>query len=218
MKLFIDIETLPEQSPNMEEYKAGIKPPASYKKQESIDKWLADNVDKLAEEKWLKTSLDGTKGQICCIGIGTDRNNVTTLTGDEKSILIGLNNYIIGKSEFQTARQEVMFIAHNAKFDLPFIHKRMVINQVKPQFKVNFNGRHGQHHFCTMEAWAGFNGRISQKNLCKALGLPGNKDDMDGSQVWPEYQKGNIDKIAEYCKSDVLTVIDMYERLTWASV
>jgi predicted PolB exonuclease-like 3'-5' exonuclease len=69
-----------------------------------------------------------------------------------------------------------------------------------------------------MEEWAGFNGRISQKNLCKALGLPGNKEDMDGSQVWPEYQKGNIDKIAEYCKSDVLTVIDMYERLTWASV
>lgn len=217
LKVFIDLETLPEQNPNMEEYKAGIKAPAQYKKQESIDKWLADNAESEAEKAWLKTSFDGGKGQICCIGFAIESNPVQTLTGFENDMLNELNLAISNWPGFDRALKipEVMFIAHNAKFDLPFLHKRFVINKIKPQFKTVWNGRHGQHHYCTMEEWAGFNGKISQTNLCKLLGIEPKKGGMDGSQVWPEYQKGNIDKIAEYCKSDVETVIEIYNRLNW---
>ena len=214
LKVFIDIETLPEQNPNMEEYKAGIKAPAQYKKQESIDKWLADNADSEAEKAWLKTSFDGGKGQLCCIGVSIN-GDTRVLTGSEANMLVSLNAFIGEFTDFAQVKQEVMFIAHNAKFDLPFLHKRFVINQIKPQFKTVWHGRHGQHHYCTMEAWAGFGGKISQTNLCKLLGIEPKKGDMDGSQVWPEYQKGNIDKIAEYCKSDVETVIEIYNRLNW---
>lgn len=213
LKVYLDLETIPEQNPDMNKYKDGIKPPASYKKKESIDKWMEENVDKEAESRWLKSSFDGGKGQICCIGLNIG-GETHALVGEEKAMLIQLNNLIIGYSDFKHAFREVEFICHNAKFDIPFLHKRFVVNKVKPQFKCTWNGRHGQHHFCTMEEWAGFNGRISQDNLCEILGLP-KKDGMDGSQVWSEFQKGNIDKIAEYCKSDVETVIAIHKRLTW---
>lgn len=215
LKVFIDLETLPEQNPNMEEYKAGIKAPAQYKKQESIDKWLADNAESEAEKAWLKTSFDGGKGQLCCIGVSINGHTEVLHGVSEVVMLDQLNHMITVHNEVKRTTPEVMFIAHNAKFDLPFLHKRFVINQVKPQFKTVWHGRHGQHHYCTMEAWAGFGGKISQTNLCKLLGIEPKKGDMDGSQVWPEYQKGNIDKIAEYCKSDVETVIEIYNRLNW---
>jgi len=215
MNVFIDLETIPEQNPDMDHYRALVKPPGNMKKAETINAWMTDNLEVEAEKLWLKTSFDGGKGQICCIGVGIN-GHTQVLTSDSEIVMLDqLNHMISVHNEIKRTVPEINFIAHNAKFDLPFLHKRFVINGIKPAFKCNFNGRHGQHHFCTMEEWAGFNGRISQDNLCKILGLP-LKDGMDGSQVWPEYQKGNIDKIAEYCKSDVETVIAIHKRLTWS--
>lgn len=215
MNVYIDLETIPEQNPNMENYKANVKAPASYKKSESIQKWLDENQEAEAEKAWLKTSFDGGKGQICCIGVSINGLTRVLYGPSEKMILVELNELIRKEASVGMSLQAVNFIAHNAKFDLPFLHKRFVINGIKPAFKCNFNGRHGQHHFCTMEEWAGFNGRISQDNLCEILGLP-TKPGMTGADVWPEYQKGNIDKIAEYCKYDVETVIKIHKRLTWS--
>ena len=220
LNCYIDIETLPEQNPNMDDYKSLVKAPGNMKKQETIDKWMEENLESEAEKLWLKTSFDGGKGQICCIVVSY-AGITESIVGEEGKILTKLNDVInifdprgniVDKPR---TKAEVNFIAHNAKFDLPFLHKRFVVNGIKPQFKCNFNGRHGQHHFCTMEEWAGYNGRISQDNLCKILGIESSKDKMDGSQVWPEYQKGNIDKIAEYCADDVRALIEIHKRLTW---
>ena len=218
MNIYLDIETIPEQNPNMDDYRALVKAPGNMKKQETIDAWMKDNLESEAEKLWLKTSFDGGKGQICCLGVGIVAEldqTVKAYTGDEVDMLIQLNEFIYFYSLRTRVKPEVKFICHNAKFDLPFLHKRMVINGIEPAFKCNFNGRHGQHHFCTMEEWAGFNGRISQDNLCKILGLE-TKPGMTGADVWPEYQKGNIDKISDYCKHDVETVIKIHKRLTWS--
>jgi hypothetical protein len=66
-----------------------------------------------------------------------------------------------------------------------------------------------------MIEWAGFGNRISMDNLAKALGVKGKTVDMDGSQVWPEFEKGNIDKIANYCVDDVECTREIYNRLTF---
>lgn len=216
MNVYLDLETIPEQNPNMDDYRALVKVPGNMKKQETIDAWMKENLESEAEKLWLKTSFDGGKGQICCIGVSIDGGDVVTITEPSESLmLVSLNMLITDSHDFARGKPEVNFICHNAKFDLPFLHKRFVVNGIKPQFKCNFNGRHGQHHFCTMEEWAGFNGRISQDNLCKILGLK-TKPGMTGADVWPEYQKGNIDKIAEYCKHDVESVIEIHKRLTWS--
>lgn len=241
MDIYLDLETIPDQTlgaveaimeeievkaPNLTKPKLIelLKLDASSAKYKSVDElkdiWLERNGEEArkeqAIEKWLKTSFDGGKGEICCIGVSIN-GNTQTFVGEEKAMLIKLNDFIVGHSPFDTDNPtiNVNFICHNAKFDLPFLHKRFVVNGIKPQFKCNFNGRHGQHHFCTMEEWAGFNGRISQDNLCKILGLK-TKPGMTGADVWPEYQKGNIDKIAEYCKHDVESVIQIHKRLTWS--
>lgn len=59
--IFVDIETIPNQSP---EYRAmvrkNIKAPAQFKKQDSIDAWLAENAETATDEAIAKTSFDPT--------------------------------------------------------------------------------------------------------------------------------------------------------------
>ena len=106
----------------------------------------------------------------------------------------------------------VTFVAHNKKFDLPFLFKRFVINGIEPKF--NFDA-YAKKHICTMELWEGFGGRISLDNLANQLGLGGKYEGMDGSQVWPEFKAGNIDKIAEYCADDVRLLREIYNKINF---
>lgn len=238
MKIFLDLETIPDQNPeavNKIMETLTVKAPDLTKPKliealnldpaegkfktvpELKELWLESNGEQAkldqATEKWLKTSFDGGKGQICCIGVSIN-GSTQVFNGEEKEALLALNGFINIENGLSRVTPDVEFICHNAKFDIPFLHKRFIINGIKPEFKTNWHGRHGQHHFCTMEEWAGFGNRISQDNLCEILGLP-TKPGMTGADVWPEYQAGNIDKIADYCKYDVETVIELHKRLTF---
>ena len=66
-----------------------------------------------------------------------------------------------------------------------------------------------------MELWEGFGGRISLDNLAKQLCLGGKYEGMDGSQVWPEFKAGNIDKISEYCAEDVRLLREIYNKINF---
>jgi len=46
----------------------------------------------------------------------------------------------------------------------------------------------------------------------KILGIEQAKT-MDGSQVWPEIQAGNYQKVFDYCKSDVEIARQVYNRI-----
>lgn len=216
MNIVIDIETIPDQSPTAkQEIAETIKHPAQMKKQETIDDWhngngkYAGEKDKAIEEKYLKTSFDGGYGQIICIGFDVDGSeHMLTTTGDDRDLLSNFWD-IIGE-----CKESLYFIAHNAKFDLPFLWHRSIVNSVKPAKFFKAYGRHNSDYFCTMEGWAGFNGKIGLDRLAKILKLGGKTEGMDGSQVWPEFQKGNIKKIADYCMDDVRLTKAIYERLT----
>lgn len=222
MQIVIDIETLPDQSDNAKERIAeNVKHPAAMKKGETIADWH-NGTGKYAGAKeieinnqYLKTSFDGGRGQIACICldyIDTDESvSYSVDDGSEASLLEFLWDDIKHRTELP------YFIAHNAKFDLPFLWHRSVINGVNPGVQFNPHGRHGSNHFCTMEAWAGFGQRISLNNLADILGEGSKTEGMDGSQVWPEYQKGNIDKIVGYCADDVALTSRIYKRLKFMS-
>jgi predicted PolB exonuclease-like 3'-5' exonuclease len=47
--------------------------------------------------------------------------------------------------------------------------------------------------------------------LAKLCGFPG-KMGMDGSQVWPAYQAGQLAQIRAYCETDVVNTYLMYCR------
>lgn len=214
--IIIDLETIPDQSPTaMQDIAETIKPPAQMKKTATIDDWhkgngkYAGEKEKAINEKWLKTSFDGGYGQICCICIDVDGEQLTFISdASEESLLKCF------WSTIDSLSASPYFVAHNAKFDLPFLWHRSIINGVVPHKFFKAHGRHNSDYFCTMEAWAGWNGKIGLDRLAKILGLGSKTEGMDGSQVWPEYQKGNIQKIAGYCMDDVRLTKAIYERLT----
>jgi hypothetical protein len=166
-----------------------------------------------AEEKWLKTSFDGGYGQIVCI-CWSDDDEVKTVTSHGWSEKGMLNAFWVMIASQLNARTPY-FVAHNAKFDLPFLFHRSVVNQIKPVKGFKPHGRHGSDYFCTMEGWAGFNGKIGLDRLSDILGVGSKTKGMSGADVWPEYQKGNIDKIAKYCADDVELTKKIFNRLTF---
>lgn len=71
MNLFIDIETIPSQHPEaLAAVRAGLKPPATLKKPESIAAWWESEADTATAETWRKQALDGgTQGEIVSIAV-----------------------------------------------------------------------------------------------------------------------------------------------------
>jgi len=214
INVFIDLETLPDQR-NGAKDNIEIKAPASYKKQDSIDKWITENGDSVRDERWRKTALDGAKGEICVIGV-----SVTTIDGyssvgafstrgqHERDMLIEFWNWlsdIVGSQQWR-------FVAHNAKFDVPYLWHRSVVNNVKPTLWFNPHGRHGQSYYCTMEAWSGFNKYIKLDDLAFALSVNGKTEGMDGSKVYDTWLE-NPQKVIDYCIDDVRVLIDVYKRM-----
>lgn len=224
MKLFIDLETLPT---NVDWIKRDIResasPPANYKKPEVIKKWREENF----ENNWLKTSFDGSAGRICCIGIAIDDGTPISYFGSvdstesEKDIIENFFGYLLWYCENELhcgpAVAPIEWIGHNLTgFDLRFLYQRCAILNVDTQaVTIPVDERHGKGRvYDTLTAWKGFGAKAggSMNRLCKVLGIP-DKGDITGADVWPMYQDGKINEIAEYCKADVERTREIYKRL-----
>lgn len=221
MDVFLDIETIPAQpeSEQKELIAKTIEAPAQMKKPETIQEWhegvgkYAGVKDAAIEEAYRKTALNGAKGQICSVAIscGDEIKSLSSVAeSGEADILKWLSE------EFATKKSTPYFIGHNISFDLKFLFQRFVINGINPRFPLPFSGRHGKDYFDNMFAWCGYGERISQDNLCKALGIEGKPGDIDGSKVWDFYKAERIDEIEEYNRDDVLKSQLIYNRLTFS--
>ncbi len=114
-------------------------------------------------------------------------------------------------------------------FDLPVLHYRALLNQVaaprywemgestdsdSKDFKWNnYINRYHMRHIDLMDVLAKHNARANAPldALAKLCGFPG-KLGMDGSQVWPAYQRGEIEQIRQYCETDVVNTYLVYCR------
>ena len=68
----------------------------------------------------------------------------------------------------------------------------------------------------TMTLWHPLN-KIKFDRLCKILGVPSPKTDMDGSKVYEAWKAGQIERIAEYCRGDVEAVRECERRIGFRS-
>ncbi len=123
-----------------------VKPPGTYKKPESIAAWHATEGPGAVEEAWRKQSLDGgTMGEVCSIAMLTDddRHFVRCRRpGESEADLLreafatveawtvaDARAMLPGRSECFPVDDHHL-VAHNAAFDLGFLWRRSVVNDV----------------------------------------------------------------------------------------
>jgi 3'-5' exonuclease len=209
--LYFDIETIPDQRPGtLDKLREQVTAPASYKKQEGIDAWLAENRDSAAKEMLAKTSFDGGAGHVCTIGWAKNGGDIrvehATDVGEEADVIRAFF------ADFDRYHSETL-VGHNIfGFDIPFLLKRAIVLGLElPRSLPRDPKPWSNGIFDTMTAWAGAKDRISMNRLCGILGIVG-KEDFDGSQVADAWANGEHERIAFYCNDDVERTRAIHQR------
>lgn len=213
--LFLDIETVPEQ-PHFnaldEETQLLYDLKTQYQRKDGQS----------PEEFYERAGIWAEFGKIVCLSAGfftfkgdVRHFRVTSFFGDEKQILKDFSNLLV--NHFNGPQH--ILCGHNAKeFDFPFIARRMIIHGMPLPPKLNLFGKKPWEipHLDTMELWkfGDFKSFTSLKLLCKILGVPSSKGDIDGSQVSQVfYIEKDIDRIVTYCEKDVVAVAQVLLRM-----
>lgn len=228
--LYLDIETIPAQRPDvMAEIAATIKPPATFKKAESIAAWHETEAPAAIDEAYRKTGLDGAFGQVCVIGWALDDGEpIIQFVEDwaaERSEHRLLSAFASNLKESVPLSDELSttIIGHNvANFDLRFLVQRSIVNSIRPHGIIARAAQakpwETERVYDTMVQWAGVARTISLDKLCKALGVPTSKGGITGATVWDEVKAGRIDDVAKYCAADVVATREVHKRLTFADL
>ena len=213
--LFLDIETVPEAA-NYKELDADMQGLYEQKTQyQRKDEFTA-------AEFYDRAGIWAEFGKIICISVGYfvikgDVRNfrVTSFFGEEPKLLKDFNNLLTN----HFSGPQYVLCGHNAKeFDIPFLARRMIINQIPIPDKLNLFGKKPWEipHLDTLELWkfGDYKHYTSLKLMCKVLGIPSPKGDIDGSQVGHVYYVDkDIDRIVTYCEKDTIAVAQIFLRL-----
>jgi len=171
-----------------------------------------------------KAAIYAEFGRVVCISVGIfevedeiKSFRIKSFYGDdEKQILNSfstlLNDHFYDKYHHTLA-------GHNLKeFDIPFLCRRMVINEIDLPNLMNIHGAKPwqvPHLLDTLELWkfGDYKNYTSLDLLCEVLGIPSPKNQMDGSMVSAAYWNGQIEDIKTYCEKDVLATARIILRL-----
>jgi len=252
MNLYLDIETIPAQRPDvLEEIRASkqseldtalaaITPPGNYKKQETIDEWMATEAPKIAakmrgafdaevDDAYRKTSFDGGFGQVCVIGYALNDDephhiraiDLTSIA--ERDLLMAFSDFL-SESIPPSEVLSTTVIGHNvAAFDLRFLVQRHIVHGVRPHMVIARAAQakpwEQDRVYDTLIQWAGNGAKAggSLDKLCRALAIPSPKGAIDGSKVWDFVKAGEIEQVAEYCAKDVAASRTLHRRMTFAA-
>lgn len=219
-KVVIDIETIGTSRKDVIDYIAAtVKPPATFKKPESIATWHKEEGPQAIADAVAKTGLDGAFGQVVCVGFQIDDQAPETIYGLDESVLLQELNCKLDTIP-RNMHSAAMLIGHNVlQFDIRFLWQRYIVNGIRPHpiinVAVNAKAWDGKV-FDTMTQFAGFGNRISLDKLCLALSIPSPKGELDGSKVGQYVADGRLEEVAAYCKRDVSATRKVYERMTFA--
>lgn len=226
IKIYVDIETLPTSRKEIQERAtAKVAPPANYSKADTVAKWWAEQGEAAKQEAIAKTALDGTWGEVLCIGVAINDAPAEVLKRPQTGERDLLNAFSIlmdsrCKEEFKSGSHwevSATWIGHNLQdFDLRFLWQRSRINRVKLPFvlpigKPNYN--RGPYVYDTMKEWSGYGNKIKQTDLEMAFGIE-RKDEITGADVFRMYQEGNLDAIHNHCLQDVENLRTIHGRMT----
>jgi len=167
-------------------------------------------------------------GKIVCISVGFVLGNGETkldsFVGEEKEILIKCGDLLnrVDKLGF-------LICGHNVKnFDLPYIAKRMVINNISvPSIIPNYKIKPWESRVLdTKEVWNfnSYRGLSSLELVCASLGIPNPKDnEVNGANMHSFYYDNGgggtehfgkfLEKIKTYCEEDVKSLINFVKKI-----
>jgi hypothetical protein len=152
-----------------------------------------------------------------------DRNHFTVWSlgspGDEEATLV--QRFFDGIDKYTP--QLVSW--NGGGFDLPVLHYRAMVHSVKARrywelgeedtaFRYNnYISRYHTRHVDLMDLLSLYQVRAAAPldEIAQLLGLPG-KLGMDGSQVWPAFQAGELAAIRNYCETDAANTYLVFLR------
>ena len=221
--LFLDVECVSEQA-NFEELSEDFKTLWRIKGRQQLRVPEEDFTEEMAVESYAdKAGIFAEFGKIVCISVGIihrDKDDQrlrlrlkSYADRDEKKLLEDFSALI---KQFYNNRN---LCGHNIKeFDIPYICRRMVVNQLELPPALDLYGKkpwETKHLLDTLELWK-FGDRknyTSLKLLAAVLGFPSPKDDIDGSEVGRVFwEEDNLERIAFYCEKDVLATVQLFLR------
>lgn len=216
--LYLDIETIPSQSPVVHAKIAeGVTPPGNISKAETIEAWIKEKKPDLVKEAIAKTSFDGATGHVCCIGWAFDDETPKSMIIDsieaERDMLLDVTCGIITQASAASYGSPTI-IGHNIiNFDIRFLWQRAIILGVRmPTWFPRDPKPWGNNVFDTMTAFVGARNMIGMDRLCEALGM-GGKGQIDGSMVAQMWADGKYQEIADYCAADVERTRSIHRRM-----
>lgn len=214
--LFLDIETIPAQSPAaIEKIRAAIQPPGNIKKDDSRQKWFEENLDAATDEALAKTSFDPALGHICTISWAIDDEEPDVAHASHEAQEISVLRAFF--SALQPSHRYQLVGHYIGGFDIRFILCRAVVLGIPIPRAIPRDPKPWDTHiFDTMTAWAGQRGTISMDNLSAALGLEG-KGGFDGSMVAEAWKNGEHETIAAYCADDVRRTREIWRKFQAAN-
>lgn len=217
--LLIDIETVPQ----VDSYD-NLTPVGRKLFFDKISKTVPENIDE--EETYSKKAgILAEFGKIICISTGffyidkADRIclKIKSIAGDDETLL--LKSFVELTDKFHKYKHRFQFAGHNIReFDIPFICRRMVINNLQlPNYLHLYGAKPWEISMVdTLQWWkfGDYKNYTSLHLLATILGVPTSKDDIDGSMVQHVYYKEkDLQRIVNYCQKDVVVVAQVIQRL-----
>lgn len=220
MRIYVDIETRATEIPAvLARVTAGVRPPSNYKSPEAIAKWWAEQGEAQKAEAVNKTALDGTFGQIICIGWAIEDDPVVvTCGGSERELLQqwgadlaeAARRHAGGDTHMWDTR--VTWIGHNVQdFDIRFLWQRSRINDVRLPFRLPLDRYpKGPWLYDTMKEWSGWGKYVKQTDLELAFGLDRSDPLARGGA---DVATASLEDTVAHCREDVRLLREIYRRL-----
>lgn len=224
MPLVLDIETLPTEAALTAPYPEDRQPPANYKSAETIAKWRESDRERWTEERVKKASLNPRLCRILCLGWATvpaDETSVVTDSGilyaeqpeQEADLLTAFWRMV--------AMHDGNVVTWNGGWDLRVLTLRSAMHGITPtvgpqhislwqkkyRTAPHFDVKAVLLNWDVMQAGEGLS------EWAAFFGVPGKTDGLSGKDVYPLFQGGMHDEIAEYCMQDVLATAAVYGKV-----
>ena len=179
-------------------------------KQGDEDYWWEHKIHQLAEFN---------KIIVCSYGYWNKGEKVIrSIYGeDEKKLLTGVADLF---TKVYNAKNYYLSGYAIKRFDIPWLHKRMIINNIKPPGNIQLYGKKpwDVEVFDLPEVWG--NGAMGESYtafevVSSALGLGSSKTDISGYEVRDVYynEQNGLERIKTYCEKDVEVTMNLAEEL-----